>query len=281
VPEQFARRALSNEWFERAVRFGHFAKGAVFGAIGIIALRLTAGDRRDEPDVAGAMEFAADQPLDVLFLLTLALGLLSYAAWRFAYGIADLDDAGGGVRGWSRRAVILATGVTYLGFAIYAIGLLVGMRRTETGIEDETATILEWPFGQWIVAAVAAGVVAAGLHELFVAFTARFREEFGRVRFGPVMRVIATAIGWWGHAARGAIYVAAGWFGLRAAITYDPDEAKSFADTLWEIGTGPYGDFVLGFIAAGLISFGLYATLLAIRRHIPDAEEDAPHERMP
>jgi hypothetical protein len=253
----------------------------VFGAIGFLALRLAFGDTRETPDLPGALEAISEQPLDVLFLSVLALGLLSYSLWEFVHGVADLDDAGGGVRGWARRIVPLGVGTTYLAFAAYAFALLVGMRRDNDGIRDETATIMQLPFGRSIVGAIAAGVVIAGLHELFVAFSGRFRQEFRRVQLGPVLHALVLGFGWWGHAARGAIYVVAGWFGIRAAVNFDPDEAKGFAETLWEIGSGQLGTPVLAAVAAGLISFGVYSVLLAAKRHIPDPEEDLPGERLP
>jgi hypothetical protein len=281
LPEQAARRALANDWFERAIRIGHAAKAVVFGGIGLLAGRLALGDTRETPDFPGTLEAISEQPLDVLFLTVLALGLFAYAAWRFAYGIADLDDAGDGLTGLAKRGVMFAIGFTYAGFGLYAVALLLGMRRDNDGIEQETATILSWPLGTWIVGAIGAGVVIAGLNELFVAFTARFREEFRNADLAAWEKGLVLAVGWWGHAARGAIYCAAGFFGIKAAVRYDPDEAKGFSDTLWEIGTGPMGTWLLLFIAAGLVAFGVYSLLLAIHRHIPDEGERRPESRLP
>jgi hypothetical protein len=73
----------------------------------------------------------------------------------------------------------------------------------------------------------------------------------------------------------------AGYFGVRTAVRYDPDEAKGFADTLWEIGTGEWGGWVLLFVAAGLVAFGLYSLLLALHRHVPGSDEERPEARLP
>lgn len=281
VPRETARRALSNDWFERLVRIGHGAKAAVFGVIGIMAARLALGDRAETPDFPGALEALSEQPLDALFLSVLALGLLAYAAWRFAYGLADPENRNGGLRGWMQRAIMFGVGLTYTGFGIYAVALLLGLRRNDDGIQDETSTIFTLPLGRWIVAAIAAGVVIAGLHELFVAFTARFKEEFANARLRRWERALMLGVGWWGHAARGAIYSVAGFYGIKAAITYDASEARGVADTLWEISTGPWGNWLLLFVAAGLVSFGLYSLLLAVHRHIPDPGEDRPEPRIP
>jgi hypothetical protein len=282
VPQEKARRALSNDWFERAIRIGHAAKAAVFGIIGVIAARLALGDRDETPDFPGAMEVMADQPLDVLFLGVLALGLLAYAAWRFAHGLADLGDHGGGLRGWLQRSTMFIVGATYLGFAVYAVALLLGLRR-ENGAEirSETAMVLSWPGGPWIVGAIAAGVAIAGLYELFVAFTARYKGEFDNVRLRTWEKGIVHASGFWGHAARGAIYCAAGFYGIKSAVNYDPDEARGFAETLWVIAGGPWGDWLLLFIAAGLIAFGIYSLMLAIHRHVPDDGGAQPESKLP
>lgn len=281
MPQEAARRALSNDWFERAVRVGHAAKAAVFGIVGVMAVRIALGDRDERPDFPGAMEAIADQPLDVLFLSTLALGLLAYATWRFAWGLADLGNAGSGVIGWAKRCTMFGVGITYLGFAVYAIALLAGMRGGDEDISSETAMVLGWPGGRWIVGAIAAGVAAAGLYELYMAFSRRYRDEFGNVRLRSWERLVVHASGFWGHAARGAIYCAAGFYGVKAAILYDPDEARGFAETLWVIAGGPWGPWLLLFIAVGLIAFGIYSLMLAVHRHIPDAGEQQPEQQLP
>lgn len=278
MPEEAAREAVSSEWFERAVRFGHAAKAAVFGVIGVMAARLALGDRNETPDFVGAMESMADRPLDVLFLGVLAIGLFAYAGWRLAVGLLNLYDRKRGVGGLLSRATMLGVGGTYAFFGIYAIALLAGMRRDDETIEHETATVMSWPYGEWIVAAVAAGFVVAGAREVYVAFSGRYRDEFRNARLHPAEKWLVRASGWWGHAARGTIYMVAGVYGVRAAWNHDPDEAKGFAETLWEIGNGPWGMWLLLFIAAGLISFGGYSLLLAIHRHVPDGKGSGDDE---
>jgi hypothetical protein len=280
MPRQAAQRALSTDWFERAVRIGHAAKAVVFGGLGFLAARVAFGEHDETPDFPGTLEALAGSPLNVLFLGLLALGLLAYAGWRLIYAVAGPAEAGNGVRGWAARAIMLGVGVTYAGFGVYALGLLFGLRRENDGIDDETAGILALPFGTWIVGAIAAGVVIAGLHELFVAFSARFREEFAHARLRRWERGLVLVVGWWGHAARGAIYCVAGYFGVKAAAEYDASEARGFADTLWAIAAQPYGAVALLFVAAGLGAFGLYAALLALHRHVPDAS-GRPEERVP
>jgi hypothetical protein len=280
VPQETARRAMSSSWFEPMLRVGHVAKGAVFGAIGFLAARLALGDRDETPDFAGALEALSEQPLNALILIVLALGLFAYAGWRFVYAVA-------GPAGESRlgrltaRSIMLGVGLTYAGFGTYAVALLLGLRRQDDGVQDETAMVLTLPFGRWIVMAVAAGVVIAGLHELFVAFTGRFREEFRNTRLRPWERWLVLGTGWSGHAARGAIYCAVGFYGIKAGVTYDPEEARGFADTLWEIATGPMGTGLLLLIAVGLISFGAYSLLLGLHRHVPEADGGAAEERGP
>jgi hypothetical protein len=283
MPGETVRSAVSSKWFERAVRIGHGAKGVVFGGIGYMAARLALGDRDETPDFTGAMEAVADQPLDVLYLGVLALGLFSYAAWRFARAFLDFGEDRKGVRGLFDRAAMLGVGATYAFFGVYAIALLTGMRREDESIDQETAVVLSWPFGEWIVGGLAAGFAIAGVWELVVAFTGRYREEFRNADLARWERGVVLVTGWWGHAARGVIYCVAGGFGIQAAIKHDPNDAKGFAETLWEIGTGPWGDWLLLLLAAGLGSFGIYSIMLALHRHVPDPDSGsaAPESRLP
>jgi hypothetical protein len=73
-----------------------------------------------------------------------------------------------------------------------------------------------------------------------------------------------------GHVARGVVCGAVGLFAIRAAVEFDPDEARGLADTFRELANQPYGVWIVGFVAAGFIAFGLYCLLLAVHRHIPN-----------
>jgi hypothetical protein len=270
MPTETIRSAVASHWFDRYARFGYLAKGVAWGVVGIIALRLAFGQANEQADFYGALAEIDKQPLNAVLLVLLSVGLLGYASWRVVQGFADVEREGGDVRGWSKRAAYILVGLWYGVFGVYALGILAGWSTEEEEIRDWTATALGWPGGQWLVGTIGVVVIATGLIELYFAFTGKFEVEVGDSDLGRFEQVCVICTGWYGHAARGVVYSALGFFAIRAAVEFDPDEARGLADTLRELLTQPHGRWIVAFIAAGFIAFGLYCVLLAFHRHIPN-----------
>jgi hypothetical protein len=267
-----AKTALTSRWFDYFARAGYAAKGAVFGMVGILAARVALGDRGEQADFTGAMESVQDQPFNAVFLVVLAVGLTAYALWRVVQGLADVEGEGGDLMGWLKRSAYVVLGLWYGFFAVWVGSMLLGGRANggEDEIRDWTALALGWPLGRWLVGAVGVGVMVSGLIEVYYAVARKFEVELGADHLGGFERVCLLCTGGLGHLARGVVFVAAGFFAIRAAVEFDPDEARGLAETFQELAGQPYGGWIVGAAAAGFIAFGLYCLLLAWHRHIPN-----------
>jgi hypothetical protein len=264
------RTALTSHWFDRYARIGYIAKGVAWAVVGIIALRLALGGFDEQADFYGALAEIDEQPLNAVLLVLLSLGLLGYAGWRLVQGALDVEGEGGDAWAWAKRASYMLVGVWYGIFGVYALGILAGWSTQEDEVQDWTATAMSWPAGEWLVGGVGAVIMASGLLELYYAFTGKFEVEIGDSSLGRFEKACVICTGWYGHAARGVVYAALGFFAIRAAVQFDPDEARGLADTFRELLTQPHGRWIVGFVALGFIAFGLYCVLLAFHRHIPN-----------
>ena len=77
-----------------------------------------------------------------------------------------------------------------------------------------------------------------------------------------------TVVGAVGHLARGVVFGLIGFFLVRAAWQYDPQEAVGLDGALSKVVRADYGDTLLGFVAAGLIAYGLYCYVEARYREV-------------
>jgi hypothetical protein len=274
MPNATVRRALSGHWFDRFARAGYAAKGVVFGIVGGMAAHLALGARDEQADFGGAFETMGSDPLSQLLLGILAAGLAGYALWRIALGALDVEGHGSEAAGLARRASFVVVGLMYGFFSLYAVWILAGRGGggDDEQIHDLTAFVLELPLGPWLVGAAGAIILVMGLAELYFASSGRFRSEFAHSQLGGFERFCLLCTGAYGHAARGIISCVIGFFTVRAAAEYDPDEARGLAEAFRELVTQPFGPWIVAFVAAGFISFGLYCVLLAFHRHIPNED---------
>lgn len=72
-----------------------------------------------------------------------------------------------------------------------------------------------------------------------------------------------------GIAARGIIFAVIGTFLVRAALAYDPQEARGLGGVLQTLAQQPLGPWLLGAVALGLVAYGLCMLSVARYRHIP------------
>jgi hypothetical protein len=279
VPERVERwlarvtgGVVGSEWFDRLARFGYTSKGAVFGIVGVLAISRGVGAVREAEDTPGALEAIGDLPLHRLLLALLALGLAGYALWRFAQALLDAEDDGFGWKGVTKRAVYLGIGGFYAYLAFFGAGVIFGLRNDDDGVQDFTATVLGWPGGQILVGLAGLGVIVAGLNEIVFALRGAYREEFRHRQMADWEQTLLAGAGWWGHVGRGAVYGLMGYLVVRAAVTFDPDEAAGLAEGFRTLEEQPYGGVLLVAAGAAFLAYGVYCGLIALHGEIDNEE---------
>jgi hypothetical protein len=81
-------------------------------------------------------------------------------------------------------------------------------------------------------------------------------------------RKTVLAIGGVGHLARGAVFALIGVFIGKAAIEFDPKEARGLDGALLSLTQQPYGRLLLGGVAVGLAAFALWCWAQARYREV-------------
>jgi hypothetical protein len=79
---------------------------------------------------------------------------------------------------------------------------------------------------------------------------------------------MAVRFGRFGMAARGLVFGTIGFFLIRAALRYDAREAKGLAEALRTMASSSSPRWLLGAVAVGLVSYGLYELFEARYRRI-------------
>ena len=251
-------------WFARS---GIAARGVVYVVIGVLAVKLALGDGGKATDQQGALSTIAHQSFGTVLLALVAVGLLGYAAWRL------LRAALGGTQGHDDlkdRVDGAVSGVSYAILFLAAMRILLGSGGGGGGSNPDSAAsgVLGWPGGPWIVGLVGAIVIGVGLQQGYKGVTRSFMDNADTGRMDDRVESAYSAFGIAGHLARMAVFCLIGWFLIKAAIDYNPDEAVALDGALAKLANAPSGPILLGLVAAGLICFGAFSLVESRYRRV-------------
>jgi Domain of Unknown Function (DUF1206) len=257
-------------WVATLARLGYATIGVVYVMIGTLATQAALGTGGALEDTRGVLVTIARQPFGRLLLGAIALGLSGYVLWRFVQACVDPERQGTEARGLLTRLGCAVSGVAYAGLAVLAARMALGTGgRGGHGTEQEwTAVVLAQPFGPWLVGMIGGIIIGVGLVHFYRASTAHFMQEYATGEMSVRQQRWAQWLGQWGLAARGVTFGIIGGFLLYAGISADPSEARGLGGALVVVAQQPYGPWLLGVVALGLVAYGLFCLSQALYRRV-------------
>jgi hypothetical protein len=268
--ERAARKA--SPWIERLARAGYVAYGVVYALVGVLAVQAAFGGGGRTASQEGALRQVLLAPLGRVLLGMIVVGLLAYAMWRLFQGILDPENEGRDAKGIARRSDHALNGLFHAALALSAGQLVLGSGGGGGGSPDDwTARLLAQPFGRWLAVIAGAVIVGAGLYQLYKAHKADFREELKSGEMSARAMTWATRSGRLGYAARGVVFAMIGVFLVQAALQTDPDEARGLGGALETLASQPFGPYLLGAVALGLVAYGVFMFVMARYRRTEPA----------
>lgn len=106
-------------------------------------------------------------------------------------------------------------------------------------------------------------------------FLRAYRASFAKyLRLSPLnaqARKVVILLGRLGNTALGIVFIIVGLFLIIAALQQNPKDAKGLDAALVEILHQPFGPWLLGIVALGMIAYGLYSFVEARYRRVGNA----------
>ncbi len=259
----------ASPWVRRLARFGYAAKGVVYIVMGALAVLAAAGLGGSTTDQSGVFRAIASVPLGRVLLGLVAVGLLGYVIWRVLQAVADPDGEGAEPRAVAKRLGYAGSALLHASLAFGAARLVLGgSGGGSSASESWTASLLAWPLGWLLVAAVGAGVVGGGLYQIYEAYHAEFRKYLKLGEMGEKTDDWIEHGGRFGVAARGVVFCIVGAFLVLAALQSDAEEVRGLGGALATVLQQPFGPYLLAVVAVGLIAYGLLMIAVARYRRI-------------
>ena len=213
-------------------RFGFATKGLVTMMVGGLALRYALREGGEITGQEGAVESVLREPFGRWMLAVLAAGLAGYAVWMFVGAFLDPERKGKSFQGVAERLGFFVTGIGYTLLAFAAVKLVFGWKGSGLDLKHLLATVLTPHVGRLLVGLAGVIVMTAGVFQLRLAITRRFRRLLTSGMSGLVLLVTVVS-GTVGYLTLGILSLITGWSLVQVAVEYDPSEVREWADALW------------------------------------------------
>jgi hypothetical protein len=251
---------------ETLTRIGYGTRGLIYITMGLLAFRVALGKGGALASPLGAIAEIGKQPAGMIVLWVVLLGLISYTLWGVVRALLDPLHKGNDMKGLIKRGGFLASAFGYAVLIMPTYGYVTGTSLASKGSQTQKmiTTIMAMSWGRWAIGILGLAVLASGLYQIYLGFKAGFDKQFETYALTQKQVKLATDVGRFGTVARGVVLAVVGGLISFAAYRVNPSQPIGMDTALATLLHQPYGLWLLGIVAVGLIAFGSYSMLSAL-----------------
>ncbi|GHA61711.1 DUF1206 domain-containing protein [Pontibacter akesuensis] len=256
--------SVPHKWTKRLARVGLAAKGAVYFLLGVLALMVAFGLGNGRGvSRKHVFLFIEELAFGRLLVGLLAIGLASYCAWRLLQACADTEGKGTDWKGILYRLRYAASGTFYSLLAFGAGKLALG--GGGSGIRQAViGQLLQRPLGLLLVIGGGLVVALAGVFQIYQGLSEHYTTKVREQQLSPGVEETMIKTGKVGYVARGTVWGIVGYLLLRAAFTA---QQRPTGGAFQFLESMPYGSYLLGTVAVGLICYSFFVFIQARFRY--------------
>lgn len=262
--EQLGRQADSSEWTDRAVRFGMVAYGIVHLTIAWLGIQLALGNSSGSASRNGALNQLAQQTGGDLVVWVVAIGMFLLVIWKLLEAFIDYTLEDGAKKAW-KPATNVFKAIVYGTLGISAVHVATGSK-SKSNTSDYTATLMDQPFGRWLVGLIGLAIIGYGIYLVYRGWTEKFLKHLDpQGRSGDTGKAYKM-FGKVGYIAKGIAIAVIGLLFVYAAVSHKAKKSGGLDQALHKILEQPFGPVLLFAISLGIGCYGLFC--FARARHL-------------
>jgi succinate dehydrogenase/fumarate reductase cytochrome b subunit len=256
-----AQRAKNSKTVQALGRAGMVCIGVVHLIVAYLALQVAFGDSSQQADQKGAIAEIGSTPFGKVILWVLAIGLFAYGIWQLTQAAIGFQWIQKKAKRTRRRISAVAKAIVGISLGITAARLASGGSSGGSGDQQQqemTAKLLSLPFGQVLVAIVAAIVIGVGIAHVVKGVRKKFLDDLDLGDLPNGTQQWVRRLGMFGYAAKGTVLAIVGVLLGIAAFQSNAKEAGGLDSALRTLAAQPFGTIALIVVAIGLAAFGVY-----------------------
>jgi hypothetical protein len=266
MAKEVASSVQQTKMADRLIRVGYLTRGIVYGLIGYLAAQTVINGQGKITDQKGALASIANQPFGKWVLIVVAIGLVGLFIWGLIRAIADPMHKGSDMKGLVERAGYLVSGIAYGSLFLPTLNLITGssmklIPSTGQSPQSAAAGIMGQPWGPYLIGLIGLILLVVGVIRIWDGYRAKFHERFKSYEMTSEQRKWAERFGRVGYIALGIVFVTVGFLAVLAATTKNPARVSGLDGALQFLAQQPYGPWLLGLVALGLIAYAIYSFL--------------------
>jgi hypothetical protein len=258
-------------------RAGWFAKGVVYVGAGALSLLVAAkasgwshnaSTGAQEASPTGALTSIAQMSGGRLLMWVLAAGMLLYAAWRL---VSASLPGGSDAKATVMRLGYLVSAIIYTTFALTAISLArVNPSAPDGNVKVSTLSerVMAHSGGRLVIGLAGVIAIGAGVYRIIKGLRVDVTDELDLTGWSTQRRSWTKRTGAIGEFGRGIGIALIGFFLVRAAMSYDPNEATGLDGALRRLAVQRWGLVVVVVVGVGFAAYGVFCLLTFTRREL-------------
>ncbi|SFB01416.1 DUF1206 domain-containing protein [Algoriphagus aquimarinus] len=256
---------------KKVKQFGFYSKGLVYALMGILAAMVAFGLGGDIKGKSGIVLFLQELPGGVILTAILALGLLAYSLWRFYEAAVDPS----GDEDEKRIGPRLQYAYSGIFYAIIAFSFAKPLFSIAGSSGDDSkkaalSQLLEKEWGVWAIWIIAVGMALNAIWQCYLGFSGKYMKQIDENPKNKNEYNLVKHSGRYGYLARGVVFGIISFFIIRVSLAHDANALEGTEGALQYLLSLPYGNFLMGAVALGMLGYGIFCFMVARHSDIAD-----------